>query len=131
MTYLMALQILNGFLATTAICGAFVFLRYLWIAHNESYNELRPVIALLCVWIGVTVLRSPTFIQLTMANANLPTNEYISIVFIGGIIEEVAFLCCIRVFAPREWGHWSWIATLTIATMVTTASILFAMRSHV
>lgn len=119
------LQILNGYLAVTALCGAFIFLRYLVDQCHLGYKELRPAIAILCMWMGEIILRSPIWWQRTLANAGFNSAEPVLELLIGGFVVEVAFLCMIRVFSPEAWRYWSWLGTLIISTVVVLASIIY------
>lgn len=121
----LALQILNGYISVIAICATFIFANYLWLKRKQDYEELRPAIAMLGLWIGEQILRGPIFFQRTLANAGMPSAEPILTIFVGGLIFGVSALCCIRVFSPAKWRYWSWLGTFILSTLVVAASLMF------
>lgn len=123
MSQSIAFQIINGYLAVIGLCCFVIFLRYLYENCHLGYRELRPAIAFLVVWAGNAILRGPIFYQRTRANMGLESVEPTYALFIGGSLLIMGFLCCIRVFSPVKWGHWSWILSLLLSTIIVIGSV--------
>lgn len=124
----MLLQILNGYVAVTAMVACLMFARYIYRNINLGYYELRAPIVLFVLCIGTVMFRGPVFVARTLINMGYQVNEPVLAYILGGLLLEAAFLCAIRVFAPTEWGSRVVIGTFllsTIAVFVSTTLVIW------
>lgn len=119
------LQIINGYVAVTAVVGAFIFLRYLYKNRHLGYPSLRPAIAIFAVFIGASILWAATFHFRILVNDGLKIQYPVWSVLTGSLIVEIAFLCKIRVFSPDHWGYKTWLGTLILSNIVVALSFLY------
>lgn len=120
-----SLMALNAHLTVLACCAFALFIYYIWQNKLEGYEFLRAAIALLVLWIGDIFLRGPIWFTRQLVNIGVPTQPSETWLYLGGGITVLAYLCIIRVFSPKRWGHRVWIISFMLANAFTAASLLF------
>lgn len=112
------LLILNGYLSVLS-CYAFVMFGYYLVKnYKDGYEQMRPAIALACLWLGEMFFRFPMFLTRAHLEAGYTIPAPTTPLILGGLITVTALLCIIRVFSPEQWGSKSWLAALGLSTLV-------------
>lgn len=120
------LQALNGILAPVTVCCLLVFARYFYYNRHQTYQELRPVIAMMALCAADAILRIPVFFFQVRKNMDIDTTFEMEMSYIvGRCLALIAFLCVIRVFSPYRWGVWSWVVPLIASGFISLGSLAY------
>lgn len=113
------LEALNASFATVSLCALAILLIYMWKNLAEGYQFLRPAIAMAFFWAGESWFRGIFAYSRHLINAGIPDSQpEISTILAGNLWLIIAVLCYIRVFSPLHWGHWPWVTSLVVTTIV-------------
>src|SRR4051812_13941226 len=126
MSLTLLLQVVNGYIAVSAIVGAYIFGQYIWTNRKIGFSELRPALCVFPVFVGVSIIYAPVFCLRTYSNATgTPYDPPMLLIIIGSILVEAGFLCKIKVFAPQDMQRVPYITALIASTVIVGASLLF------
>ena len=122
MDQLIARQLINSGWLVANLCLVVTLLYYL---HAEvridgwyAYARNKAAIALLILFSGETIVRAWSFFLLRFYAKGVdawPIEQRYPVALTGAVIALAGTACAVRVFSPKEWGHWGWIVSMALA----------------
>jgi hypothetical protein len=120
------LEFMNSFAATQAIIAFVVFLLYIWKHRADSYADVRPLIAMTTLWVGLALEQGLWWYtrHIEAEGTTVAVGSFIPVNFAGRLLICIGLACTLRIFMPNNWSHWVWISSILTAFVVASLSII-------
>lgn len=123
MTISHVLEAINAAFAVLSMCALCIFMNFIWHQRKAGYIQLRPAIALACMFLGEAIQRSIFWYVRDRINSGNPTPVPDNLVVMASLVIIVGICCAIRIFSPSSWGNRGWIFSLMLTIIVVTCTL--------
>lgn len=119
MTRSLFLEAMNGFLGILMVYSAVAFLLYIWVNRGEGYQNLRPAISLIPIFVGEAFIRMMIWYERHQVNNIIGYKLDFDVWFylyslLGLCMLTVGIVCVIKVFIYDFCGPKSWILAILL-----------------